>query len=849
MLKVTLKGLAAHKLRFVMTAIAVMIGVAFLSGTLVFTDTIRQTFNDLFSDIYRNTDAVVRAPTAFETNFGDQRARVPPETLAAVRAVPGVRAAEGDLQIDYAQIVDKNGDAIGNPGRGAPSLGFAWTENPELNAFEVVAGDQPRFDNEIVIDKRSADRGHLRVGDRVDILTVDPPKEYTIVGIARFGTADSPAGASVVLFTPAQAQRIAHADGEFDSVSAIAEPAVSQDELKTRLEQSLVTSNFEVLTGKEITKENQDLVGKQLGFFNIALTTFAVIALVVAIFIIYNTFTIIVAQRTRELALLRAIGASGRQVLLSVLGESIAVGFLASMVGIVGGVFVSMMLKALLAAVGIDIPSGSVVVRPSTVVISLVVGCVVTMCSALLPAWKAARIPPIAALRDVALERPTSVPRRTIAGVVVLLIGVASLLVGLFTDVDRKIVYVGAGALLVFAGVVVLTPLFARGLARSLGAPLRVIKGMTGTLARENAARNPRRTATTAAALMLGVALVGFITIFATSAKASVAQAIDEQLQVDEIITSGSGFGTGLSPSLGESIRALPEVQSVTPLRYGPAQIAGKGDFIFAADPKATIDMFDFDVREGDFAALDAGGIAISKDKADEKNLRLGDSILVLFAKTGIVPLRIEAIYDKTQIAGDWVISLDAFDQNFADPIDYQVFAKLKPGVTPEQGRAAIEPLLKHYPTAQLMDQAEYKKDQEDQINTIVNLIYGLLFLAIVIAVIGIANTLALSVYERTREIGLLRAVGMTRAQVRSSVRWESVIIALLGTVLGLVLGLFFGWVIVAALKNKGFSRFAAAPGQLAVVVLLAALVGIIAAWLPARRASKLDILRAIDAD
>jgi putative ABC transport system permease protein len=259
--------------------------------------------------------------------------------------------------------------------------------------------------------------------------------------------------------------------------------------------------------------------------------------------------------------------------------------------------------------------------------------------------------------------------------------------------------------------------------------------------------------------------------------------------------------------------------------------------------------MFDFDVREGDFATLDAGGIAISKDKADEKNLRLGDSILVLFAKTGLVPLTVEAIYDKTQIAGDWVISLDAFEQNFADQIDYQVFAKLKPGVTPAQGRAAIEPLLQNYPTAQLMDQAEYKKDQEDQINTIVNLIYGLLFLAIVIAVIGIANTLALSVYERTREIGLLRAVGMTRGQVRSSVRWESVIIALLGTVLGLALGLFFGWAIVAALKSRGFSRFAAAPGQLAIVVLLAALVGIIAAWLPARRASKLDILRAIDTE
>ena len=274
-------------------------------------------------------------------------------------------------------------------------------------------------------------------------------------------------------------------------------------------------------------------------------------------------------------------------------------------------------------------------------------------------------------------------------------------------------------------------------------------------------------------------------------------------------------------------------------MRFGPAQIAGQGDFLVAADPQATVDMFDFDVKSGDFAALDVNGIAVSQDKADANGWTVGDTVPVLFAKTGVVPMTVQAIYDRTQIAGNWVISLAAFEQNYTDQIDYQIFAKLKPGVTPEQGRAAIEPLLKAYPTAELLDQAAYKKDQEAQIDTVVNLIYGLLFLAIVIAVIGIANTLALSVHERTREIGLLRAVGMSRSQVRSAVRWESVIIALLGTVLGLALGLFFGWAIVAALKRQGFTRFAAAPAQLLVVVLLAGVVGIVAAWLPARRAAR----------
>ena len=536
-----------------------------------------------------------------------------------------MKAAEGQIQINYAQIVDANGDPIGNPGRGAPALGFAWGNNPELNNFNIASGRPPRADNEIVVDKRSASKGNLHVGDTVDVLTVDPPQPYKIVGIARFGTADSPAGASVVLFTPAHAQQVAHAAGQFDSIAVVGRPGLSQETLKARLQESLALGNYEVLTGKEVTKESQDLVGKQLGFFKLGLTIFAFIALVVAIFIIYNTFTIIVAQRTRELALLRAIGASGRQVLLSVLGESLVVGLLASGLGILGGILVSGLLKGLLALVGIDIPSGGIVVKPSTVVIGLAVGGVVTILSAILPAWKAARIPPIAALRDVALERPTKVVARTITGLFVLGFGLALLFVGVFGDLARRFVYVGVGAVLVFAGAIVLTPLFARGLARGLGAPLRSIKGMTGTLARENAARNPKRTATTAAALMLGVALVGFITIFASSAKASISHAIDEQLQVDYIVTSGTGFGTGLSPALGESIRARPEVQSETPLRFGPAQLAGEGDFIVAADPRAVVDMFDFKVTAGDFAALDVNGIAVSQDKADANGWAVGD--------------------------------------------------------------------------------------------------------------------------------------------------------------------------------------------------------------------------------
>jgi putative ABC transport system permease protein len=849
--KVTLKGLAAHKLRFVLTALAVVLGVSFICGTLVLTATIQKTFDDLFADINRGTDAAVRSANVIKGDFGnDQRANVPGSLVAEVLQTPTVEAAVGNIQ-PYAQAVDSKGKAIG--GNGPPTFGLGWDPNPKLNQFHLVVGRPPQADDEIVVDKGTADKGDFKVGDHVTILTTKAPKKYKLVGIAKFGTVDSLAGASIILFTPHEVQRIAGVNNEFSQISVVAKPGVSQTQVAADIEKTLQAhgqTQYQVITGKALTKENQDAVHKALGFISTALLVFAFVALIVGMFIIYNTFSIVVAQRMREMALLRAIGASKRQVLGSVIGESIVVGVLASAIGVVAGIGLSIGLKAVMNAVGFQIPGSGVELRPIAVIVGLVVGTVVTIISAVVPARQAARVPPIAAMRAVALERPINRFRRLGIGGVILALGLLTLFLGLFGD--SGISFVGLGALLMLVGVFVVSPLFARQLARIIGVPLTKFRGIVGNLSRENAARNPRRTATTGAAVMIAVSLVGFITIFAASANASIGSAIDQQLKTDYIVTlkgGGGPGGGGLSPELADKIAALPQVAASTPIRLGAAEIGGSNTFLAAAEPKAISQLYDFNGVAGSIANLTPNEIAISTRKASSKHLKLGDVLSTRFVQTGLVPLKVGFIYRNNTLAGDYIISLAAFEKNFPpqNQLDTQIFVKLKPGVSPAEGRAAIEPLVAPFPNAELKDNAQYKADQKKQVNQVLLLVYVLLFLAVIIAFIGIVNTMTLSIYERTQEIGLLRAVGSSRRQVRSMVRWEAAIIALFGTLLGIAMALFFGWAVVRALHDQGFTKFSAAPLSLVIIVVVTGLATLVWASLPARRAAKLDVLKAIE--
>ena len=848
--RVTIKGLLAHKLRFLLTALAVMLGVAFMSGTMVLTDTISRTFDNLFADVNRGTDAFVRSRESLTSSFGGdrQRGRIPASLLPEIESVDGAAKAEGNLQF-YAQLVDKKDDAIGNPGQGAPTFGFNWVPDRRLNPYRLEPGSRaPEGPDQVVIDAGSAKEGDFKVGDQVNVLTQGPPKEYQIVGIAKFGDADSAAGSTAALFDTPTAQAITGAGDEFDSISVVAAPGVSQETLTKRITDKLDNNAYQVLTGEQITKENQSDIKDALSFFNIALVVFALIALFVGSFIIFNTFSIVVAQRVREMALLRAIGARGRQVMGAILTEAVLVGLFASVIGLGIGIVLSSALKALLDAFGFDIPAGGTVVSARTVIVAVLVGVGVTILSAIVPARKASRVPPVAAMRDVATEDRPHSGRRVLIGAGVTVVGVLALFGGLFGDAGIE--FVGLGAFIVFIGVFVLGPVIARPISGVIGWPIQRLRGMTGTLARDNAMRNPKRTSATAAALMIGVALVGFITIFAASTKESINVQVDRAFKADYVISTGSGFGGfgGFSPQLGDDVAKLPQVGESSPLRFNEAEFDGSSKFFVALQPQSANDLFDLDVEDGGTADLEqSNGLAVSRAVADDHDWRIGSAVPVRFPN-GTTDLTVRMIFGNGAKEGlaDYAFSIETFDEHYTNQLDQQVFVKLASGVSPAEGRRALDGVLKAYPNAELQDRTEFKEAQAAMINQLLGLIYVLLALAVIIALIGIANTLALSIYERTRELGLLRAVGMSRRQLRSTVRWESVIISLLGTFLGLVIGLFFGWAVVEALADQGITEFAPPGGQLVIVVIIGGIAGVIAAIGPARRAAKLDVLRAV---
>lgn len=857
MFKVTLRGLFAHKLRFLLTAIAVVLGVAFVSGTLVFTDTVKKTFDELFSSVYDGTDAYVRSSSVLKGDFGpDQRQRIPETLVEQVRAVDGVSVAEGQIRIQRAQFLDKKGKPIGDPGQGAPTLGFNWNRVPRLNPFTLVAfrgapSRAPTRAHEVVMDLGTAKKAGFKIGDTVSVTFNNrqvPKDQFRIVGVSKFGDADRPAGATVALFTLPETQRVNGSPGQLDGVVVAARPGIGETELVARIKSGIDQRGIQVITGAKLIEEQRNQIEQGLGFFTTFLLIFAIIALFVGSFIIVNTFSIVIAQRTRELALVRALGASGRQVRGSVLSEALLIGLVSSVVGVGLGLGLAVGLRAVMSAFGFEVPTADLVIKPATFVISLALGVIVTFVAALLPARRAARVPPIAALLASAVES-RQLGRRTAIGAAIAILGAIVLLIGLFAN--GGIQAVGAGVFGLFIGVAVLGPVIARPVGRLLGAPLPRWRGMPGTLARENAVRNPRRTASTAAALMIGVALVGLITIFASSLKASISGQIDSAFRGDLVVVGDAGPGSSFSPAMAERIAKVPGVAVANPLRFGAFEIKGDGKFLLASRPGELDKVFDLAPKAGDFTALGPNQIAVSQKAFDDNHWKLGQRVRTRFPVRGAPTMTIGAVFGRGQREGlaDYFISLAAYDQRFTETADSQVYIALDRGTSIAEARPRIERIAKQFPGAKVNDVSGLKDQFETQINQILGLVFALLFLAIFIALLGIMNTLLLSIVERTREIGLLRAVGMTRKQVRTSVRWESIIVAVFGTLLGLVLGIFFGWAMVTALHDQGFTEFVIPGSQLVLVVVLAALAGVLAAAYPARRASRFDVLEAIATD
>ncbi|MDQ4097810.1 MAG: FtsX-like permease family protein [Actinomycetota bacterium] len=843
MRKATVKGLLAHKLRLALTALSVVLGVAFVAGTFVLTDTINHTFDNLFTEVTAGVDVSVRARSGFGEGggFEVQRDTVPETLVSTIERVDGVRAAEGSVG-GFALLVNPEGEAIETGG--APTLGFNWTRTAELSPLRLREGRPPERDGEVVVDVGTAKRHDLTVGQTIRVIFRTGTGQYTIVGLTGFGKADNLAGATIAAFDLRTAQRVFGKPGAFDTIDAVGEEGVSPAELRRRVA-AMLPPNAEAVTADQVARESASSIKDALSFFGTALLVFAAVSLIVGSFTIFNTFSILVAQRTRELALLRALGASRRQVLGSVLAEAAIVGLASSAVGLGLGVLFAIGLQGLLSAFGLDLPTTTLQFLPRTVIASFVVGLGATLVASILPARRAARVPPMAALRADYEVPAGSLRKRIVVGAAVTGLGLVALLGGLFGDVDNGLSLVGLGALLTFVGVAILSPLVARPLAGVIGAPLARVMKMSGKLGRQNAMRNPRRTAAAAAALMIGLGLVGTVSVLASSVKKSTTEVFDRSLIADFAISTQQ-FTPSISPSLAGDLAQRPELAAVTEVTQGDWRLERSTKQVFGATAATLNQTLNVDIVAGDYASLGRGDLLVSEEEAEDRNWSVGDVVPMTFAKSGTTEMRIGAIYGRNELLGSYTMSIDAFDAHFADRLDVVVLTEVAPGVSHESARRAMEDVAAEYPNVEVRDQAQVKADQRQQINSLLGLVTALLALAIVIALFGIVNTLALSVFERTRELGLLRAVGMSRRQIRSMVRTESVITSVIGALLGLAVGVFFGFAVVRALSSEGIASVVVPFGQLITYVVLAALAGTLAAIWPARRAARLDVLAAI---
>lgn len=840
MLKVALRGLLAHKGRLLATFLAVALGVAFIGGVLVLTDTMNTSFDDLFADVYKGTDAVVRSSETIDSGFeGEVRGDVDEGLLDTVRGVSTVTDAEGDVQ-GYVQMIGSDGEAVGASGFGPPTFGGNWPDVEALNPWRLRDGVAPDAAGQVVVDAGTASAQGYKVGDTVTVQTEQGVGSNTLVGIAGFGTADSPAGASYVLYTTEEAQDLVGQAAKFSAISVVAADGVSQDEVVRDL-QAVVGDGIQVISGEEITEESQSDLKSQLSFLTIALVAFAVIAVVVGAFVIYNSFSIVVAQRTREMALLRAVGASRRQVRRSVLLEAVAVGLLGSVAGFVLGLGIASLLVVVMQI------EGSLVIAPTAVVVSLLVGVVVTAVSALLPARQASRVPPVAAMREVAIDTSGRSLVRFGVGLALIVLGCAGTVVGV---AQSDMTLVGLGIFAAFAGVIVAGPGLAQPVSEVVGWPLSRFRGVTGSLARENAGRNPKRSAVTAYALMIGVGITSFFLIVNASLRASIDKVLDETFTADFIIQAGLSGQLGLPEGVADSVRALSDVQTVVEVRQAPARVDNDSTVVVGTSPDA-FNLFGLDVEEGS-DALGAGQVVVLDDAADKDGLSVGSTIDATFLNSGTAQLAVAGIYTtstESSSLGDYVVGIDELASLVPDSSDSMVLVKLADGVSVSQAQPIVEDAVKPYGTAEVHTLDDYKKVIGSSLDLILNMILGLLAFAFVIAALGIANTIALSVLERTRELGLLRAVGMSQRQVRSAIRWESVIIALFGTALGLLVGGLGGWGVVSALRDEGFDVFRVPVATLLVLALVAGILGLLAALVPAWRAGRLKVLDAIRTD
>ncbi len=844
MTRLTLRGLLAHKIRFALTTFAVVLGVAFVTGAFVLTDGLRATFDDLVSEVTANIDVEVRGEVEFDDGTG-VTPPVPVDVVDTIAAVEGVDRVAGVVEANPGAVVPVAADGDAVQTLGPPILAFNWTG--DLGPTSVTAGEAPDAPGEFVLDETTADDEGFVVGDTYDVIVPTGRVEATLVGTISFGAENALAGAVLTQWETGQLQELLDREGLFDSIDVSARDGVVPQELATAVTAAL-PDGFEAVGSEEVVEEQAGDFDTVIDIFGNILLGFAGVSLFVSAFIINNTFTIVLGQRVRELALLRAVGAAAAQVRRSVLGEALVVGLLASVLGLAGGFGLAIAIRALLNGFGFGLPPVQFGLAPRTVIAAFVIGLGVTLASAIAPARKTTSIPPVAAMRDGFVLGAGEGTRRVIAGAVLLFVGLAAMAWGVFGDPEgfSLLVAVAGGAVAVFVGVAMLSPLVASPVARVLGAALPRLPwlGPAGRLARENSARNSRRTAATASALMIGLALVAAATVLGTSLKQDFRDTLSSSVQADYFITDESF--AGFSPELAASIEADPAFGAVTAFRFGRVRIDDDTKDVGAADLAELPQLIDVDVVEGDVAdGAGGGGIALFTDPADDLGVGVGDTVPVAFADGRTEDLRVVAVYDDASILGNYTIDLATWDAHFPQNVDVFVAASLAADTDPAAARAGIDALAREF-DATVEDRAEFQASQESQLDSLLAIINALLVFTILIALLGIVNTLALAVFERTREIGLLRAVGMSRRQARSMIRWEGAIVAAFGAILGTLVGVAFGWAAVRALPDSIVNTFAVPVPTLLGYIVVATLAALVAASIPAWRAGRLNVLDAI---
>ncbi len=844
MWRVTWRNLVARKLRLALSAFAIVLGVAFVAGSFIFTDAMGGAFSGIIKGTTGDVEVAPKGASDFDS-LQDRRT-IAADVVDELETLPEAESVHPYNQQQSVYVIDPDGDLVG--GNGPPGLAFNYGDTVAITGDRILTlteGDLPSGTGEVALERSTAEKAGYEVGDTLELVTAGetPRIKVTMTGIMTFGSQGGAAGATIVVFSPEAMQELFYEGRDvYSGISLTAADGVSQEKLRDAAE-PLLPRGVQAQTGDDMVDANEAGIQEILGFINTFLLVFAGVSLVVGTFLIINTFSILVAQRSRELALLRAMGASKRQVNRSVLVEAFVVGVFGSTLGIGVGYLLALGLKALFGLFGLDLTGADFPVTLRTVLVSYAVGLVVTMVAAYLPARRGSRIAPVAAMRDEVALSESSLRRRMIVGVLLVLAGVGLMVLGFAGEGGSGLALIGAGMLAILIGVALMAPVLGRPVIHGLGTAYGRMFGTVGVLATQNSLRNPRRTSATASALMIGLTLVALMSILGQSTSASTDRAIKAALTSEYIVSNV--IGAPFSPRIAEQIRALPEADTVAQFRNANAEVEGKSAFVGAVNPEDLAETFRLPTLGDVTSALRPGTVLVEQQTALRAGLEEGDAVTMKL-QGGKVELTLVGTFPPGSLPAGYLVTPDTLVKGGLEPLDSLLFITKASGAADDDLRAAVDEITSEIPTVTLKDPQEFADEQKAQINIFLYLVYALLGLAIVIAVLGIINTLALSVIERTREVGLLRAVGMTRKQLRRMVRLESVAIAVLGAVLGVVMGVAFGVALQRAVADQGLDVLSIPWLQLVIFVVLAAVVGVLAAVLPARRAARLNVLTAI---